>query len=139
MREFDFDVIVLGAGGAGCTAAIGAAKEGASVALLSKESLAIGNTRISGGEITSSGVSEGDSPDVLAEDMIKGGEYLNDQDLVEILARKASEAIRFLESIGVFFRRDDAGRLSSRAANRLGGHRFHRSFVSPPAGISPAM
>ena len=136
IRELDFDVIVLGAGGTGCTAAIAAAREGASVALLSKESIAIGNTRISGGEIASSGVSEGDSPEILAEDMIKGGEYLNDCDLVGIVAKKASKAIQFLEGIGVFFRRDDMGRLSSKAANRLGGHRFHRSFVSPAAGMS---
>ena len=70
-KELEVDLVVIGAGGAGCTAAITAARERASVALLSKEVLAIGNTRMSGGEISSSGICPGDSPEVLKEDMIR--------------------------------------------------------------------
>ena len=73
IKEFVFDVIVLGAGGAGCAAAMAAAKKGASVALISKESIGIGNTRISEATMTSSGILKEDSPEVLKEDMIKGG------------------------------------------------------------------
>jgi fumarate reductase (CoM/CoB) subunit A len=136
IKEFDFDLVVIGAGGAGCTAAITAAREGKSIALLSKEALAIGNTRMSGGEIVSSGISPGDSPEILMEDMIRGGEYLNQPELVRLVSKGATSAIHFLESLGVFFRRDEEGRLSDKAANRLGGHRFHRSFSSPGSGMA---
>jgi len=138
IKKFDFDVVVLGAGGAGCAAAITAARNGVSVALISKESIAMGNTRICEAEMTSSGISTGDSPDIIKEDMIKGGEYLNNLELVDLIATNASYAISFVESLGHFFRRDEEGRLSAKAANRLGGHSFHRSFISPGSGVSLA-
>ena len=136
IKELAFDLVIVGAGGAGCRAALTASRQGCSVALVSKEAVGMGNTRMSGGELVTSGIVEGDSPDLLKEDMIKGGEYLNDPELVELVARGASEAVCFLESIGVFFRRDEEGRLSGRVANRLGGHRFHRSFASLGSGMS---
>jgi fumarate reductase (CoM/CoB) subunit A len=136
IKEYYFDIIVLGAGGAGCTAAITAARNGASVALVSKEAIGMGNTRISGGWMASSGISEEDSPEILKEDMIKGGEYLNNIELVDSIAKGASSAIRFVESLGSFFRRDEEGILSAKVAQRLGGHRFNRSFVNSGAGIS---
>ncbi len=135
VREFDFDVVVLGAGGGGCTAAITAARNGASVALVSKEGIGMGNTRISGGEFTSSGILDEDSAEVLKEDMIQGGEYLNNIDLVDVVAKGASSAMLFLENLGVYFYRDEEGKLSEKVANRLGGHRFARSFGVGP-GIS---
>jgi fumarate reductase (CoM/CoB) subunit A len=137
-KDFAFDVIVLGSGGAGCAAAITAAKKGASVALVSKEPVGMGNTRISEAEMTSSGVDERDSPDVLKKDMLRGGEYLNNAELVEIIARNATSAIQFVENLGHLFRRDEKGMLSAKAANRLGGHSFHRSFPSPGSGVSLA-
>lgn len=133
-----FDVLVLGAGGAGCTAAITAARQGASVALISKESIAGGNTRMSGAEMTSSGVQEGDSAEVLKEDMIRGGEYLNEIELVDTMAKNASSAIRFVESLGHFFSRDEEGKLSGKVAKRFGGHSFYRSFFPPGSGMSLA-
>ncbi len=131
----EFDLVVIGAGGAGCTAAVIAARQGCSVALVSKEAIGFGNTKMSGGEIISSGVVEGDSPQVVRDDMIRGGEYLNDPELVELLAQGATSAIRFLESIGVFFRRDAEGMLSARIAGRLGGYSFNRSFVTMGSGM----
>jgi len=135
IEHHEFDLVVVGAGGAGCTAAVIAAREGCSVALLSKEAIGGGNTKMSGGEIISSGVVEGDSPQVVKDDMIKGGEYLNDPELVALVAEGATSAIRFLESIGVFFRRDDEGGLSGRIADRLGGYSFNRSFVPMGSGM----
>lgn len=138
IREFHFDVLVLGAGGAGCAAAISAAHAGASVALVSKETIGSGNTRMSGAEITSSGVLDGDSSEVLMEDMIRGGEYLNDPDLVKTLAEGATPAIRFVESLGHFYQRDAEGKLSGKIAKRFGGHTYHRSFFAPGSGMSLA-
>ena len=138
-KEFDFDVIVLGAGGAGCAAAITAARNGASVALISKEGIGMGNTRMSGGEVSSSGVVEGDSPEVLKQDMMRGGEYLSNRDLVDVITRNASSAIGFVQSLGHYFRRDKEGRFSAKAASRLGGHSFPRSFGSLAASIAHAL
>jgi len=138
-KEFDFDVIVIGAGGAGCAAAITAARNGTSVALVSKEGIGMGNTRMSGGEMSSSGVVDGDSAEVLKQDMMRGGEYLSNVHLVDIIARNASSAIRFVQGLGHFFRRDEEGRFSGKAASRLGGHSFPRSFGGLAASIARAL
>lgn len=138
-REFDVDVLVLGAGGAGCTAAITAARNGASVALVSKEGIGMGNTRMSGGEMASSGVLEGDSPEVLKRDMLKGGEYLGNRDLVDVIAKNASSAVQFLQGLGHYFRRDSEGRVSAKVASRLGGHSFHRTFGGLAISIAHAL
>jgi len=138
-REFDFDVLVLGAGGAGCTAAITAARNGVSVALVSKEGIGMGNTRMSGGEMASSGVLEGDSPEVLKRDMLRGGEYLNNRDLVDVIAGNASSAIQFLKGLGHYFRRDSEGKVSAKVASKLGGHSFHRTFGGLAVSIARAL
>ena len=138
-REFDFDLIVLGAGGAGCAAAITAARNGTSVALVSKEGIGMGNTRMSGGEMSSSGVVDGDSAEVLKQDMMRGGEYLSNGHLVDIIAGNASSAIRFVQGLGHYFRRDEEGRFSGKAASRLGGHSFSRSFGGLAASIAHAL
>lgn len=138
LREFVFDVIVLGAGGAGCAAAITAAKNGASTALVSKENIGMGNTRISDAAMTSSGISNGDSPEVLKKDIIEGGEFLSNPRMADLIAKKATSAIYFLESIGHFFRRDEEGRLSFKAMKKVEGHSSPRSFSSAGGGISLA-
>jgi succinate dehydrogenase/fumarate reductase flavoprotein subunit len=138
IKKFDFDVVVLGAGGAGCAAAIVAASYQPSVALVTKESIGSGNTRICEAEMVSSGIAEGDSPKILRDDMIKGGEFLNNAEIVESISTQASNAIQFVEQFGHFFRRDEEGKLSEKAANRLGGHSFHRSFISPGSGVALA-
>ena len=136
VSNFVFDVVVLGAGGGGCATAITAAREGASVALLSKESIGVGNTRMAGGLVTSSGIADGDSPDAFKEDMLRGGEYLNNLALVENLSKNATAGIQFVESLGQFFFRDEEGRLSGKSASRLGGHSFARSYTSSGKGVS---
>lgn len=138
-REFDVDVLVLGAGGAGCTAAITAARNGASVALVSKEGIGMGNTRMSGGEMASSGALEGDSPEVLKRDMLKGGEYLGNRDLVDVIAKNASSAIQFVQGLGHYFRRDNEGKVSAKVASKLGGHSFHRTFGGLAISIAHAL
>jgi len=136
IRNHVFDVIILGAGGGGCAAAIMASQTGASVAILSKESIGGGNTRLTGGMMTCPGVSDGDSAEILKEDMIRGGGYLNNIELVDTISNNATKAIQFIESLGQFFLRDEGGFLSSKSASSLGGHSFPRSFTSVAEGIS---
>ncbi len=101
------DVVVVGAGGAGLTAAVRATQEGADVLVLEKMPMVGGNSlKASGGMncadtkfqaaqgITDSGVEE------FIEDTMNGGHQLNDRSLVTTLAENSSEAVEWLESIG---------------------------------------
>ena len=101
------DVLVVGAGGAGLTAAVRAKQEGATVLVLEKMPMVGGNSvKASGGMncagtkfqeaagITDSGVRE------FVEDTINGGHYLNDLGLVATMAINSSDAVDWLDSIG---------------------------------------
>ncbi|MEK7446280.1 MAG: FAD-dependent oxidoreductase, partial [candidate division NC10 bacterium] len=84
MREYD--IVCIGAGGAGVTAAITAAAAGARVLLLSKEPIGYGNTRIAVGVVASCGILPQDTPDVFYEDLVVGGEHLNNPKLARVMA-----------------------------------------------------
>ena len=103
----DCDVVIVGAGGAGLTAAVRATQEGAKVLVLEKMPMVGGNSlKASGGmncagtkfqeaaEITDSGVQE------FIEDTMNGGHQLNDLELVTTMAENSAEAVEWLESIG---------------------------------------
>ena len=103
----DCDVVIVGAGRAGLTAAVRATQEGAKVLVLEKMPMVGGNSlKASGGMncadtkfqaaqgITDSGVQE------FIEDTMNGGHQLNDLALVTTLAENSSEAVNWLESIG---------------------------------------
>ena len=130
------DVLVIGSGGAGVMAAVEAANAGASVTIISKEPLGYGDTRISLGVMsTSPDTSSGDSEEQFAEDMIRGGEGLNDPKLVRTLVNEALEATATFEAFGHIFDRDHDGRLK-RGLVPPGGHRASRTIGSPGAGVS---
>jgi succinate dehydrogenase/fumarate reductase flavoprotein subunit len=130
------DVLVIGSGGAGVTAAVEAANAGASVTLISKEPVGYGDTRISLGVMsTSPDTSSGDSEEQFAEDMLRGGEGLNDPRLVRVLVNEALEATATFETFGHIFDRDPDGKLK-RHVVPPGGHRASRAIGSPAAGIS---
>ncbi|GAB4336257.1 MAG: fumarate reductase subunit A [Candidatus Abyssubacteria bacterium] len=128
-------MLVIGAGGAGVTAAVEAARMGARVVMVSKEPIGYGDTRISLGVMsTSPDTSSGDSEEQFVEDMIRGGEGLNDPKLVRALVRDALDATVTFEGYGHIFLRDEAGVL-----NRIfppGGHTSSRAIASPGVGIS---
>ena len=103
----DCDVVIVGAGGAGLTAAVRAQQQGAKVLVLEKMPMVGGNSlKASGGMncadtkfqaaqgITDSGVQE------FIEDTMNGGHQLNDLALVTTLAENSAEAVEWLESIG---------------------------------------
>lgn len=125
--EYSADVIVIGAGGAGMTAAIAAADEGASVIVLEKMPIQGGNTLISGGEFAAPGnwiqTREGieDSTELFYNDVLKGGDNENDPSLVKVLAENALAGATWLKDyIGVEF---EDGMLF------FGGHSVERSLV----------
>ncbi|MBI2816854.1 MAG: FAD-binding protein [Acidobacteria bacterium] len=133
----EYDVVCIGGGGAGIAAATTAARNGAKVALLSKEPLGYGNTRIAAGIKVHPGITAGDSENLFYEDMLAGGEYLNNPRLARIVAKESRLSSQMLESFGYTFRRDDEGLISVKVARRSGGHSLIRSLVPFPYGGVP--
>ena len=105
-KDLDTDVVIIGAGGAGMTAAINTAQAGKDVILLEKMPYAGGNTTKATGGMNAAethyqaeqGID--DSVEQFVEDTMEGGHNINDKDLVTTLAENSAEAIDWLDSIG---------------------------------------
>ncbi|MFW9967314.1 MAG: FAD-binding protein [Candidatus Thorarchaeota archaeon] len=110
------DVLVVGAGGAGCRAAIEASKHNLDVIMLSKELLGKAHTAMAEGgyNVSLGNVDPDDNPETHFKDTIVGGNYLNNQKLAEILVRDASERIFDLEEYGAVFDRTPEGKIAQR-------------------------
>lgn len=127
--EYTYDVVVIGAGGAGYAAAIEAANQGYSVSIVEKLSVTGGNTLISGGEMNAPGNwvqdalgIEGDSPEVFYEDTMIGGDHLGNPEVVRIMADKALESAEWLrDEIEVEFIEDQLF--------QFGGHTYERALI----------
>src|SRR5574342_1299362 len=114
-----FDVIVVGAGGAGLMAGLYASR-GAKTAVISKLYPTRSHTGAAqGGVAASLGNLEGDNPDWHTYDTVKGSDYLGDQDAIEFMCYEAPQAIYELENYGLPFDRTPEGRISQRP---FGGH-----------------
>jgi succinate dehydrogenase / fumarate reductase flavoprotein subunit len=114
------EVIVVGAGGAGLTAALYAAREGADVAVVSKLYPTRSHTGAAQGGIGAAlGNVEEDHWEWHMFDTIKGGDYLTDQDAAEVFAKEVIEAVIELEHMGLPFDRLPNGKIAQR---RFGGH-----------------
>ncbi|WP_347756178.1 succinate dehydrogenase flavoprotein subunit [Agrococcus sp. ProA11] len=114
-----FDVVIVGAGGAGMRAAIEAAPK-ASTAVITKLYPTRSHTGAAqGGMAAALANVEEDSHEWHTYDTIKGGDYLADQDSAEILTREAIDAIYDLENMGLPFNRTPDGKIDQR---RFGGH-----------------
>ena len=110
------DVLVVGAGGAGCRAAIEASKHNLDVIILSKELLGKAHTAMAEGgyNVSLGNVDPDDNPDTHFKDTIVGGNYLNNQKLAEILVRDAPQRIFDLEDMGAVFDRTPEGKIAQR-------------------------
>lgn len=142
MVKYTCDVLCLGGGGAGITAAVKAAGCGAEVILVSKEPLGYGDTRISMGLIANPGMVEGDDGERFFQDLVLSGEYINDFALARIMAERATEAREILEGFGHLFQRDGEGCISAEVAFLSGGHSRPRTLGCPPGsgiGIGHAL
>ena len=100
------DIVVVGAGGAGLSAAVQAASMGADVIVLEKQGIIGGNTNYSTGGLNAAETSVQqklgiqDSKQSHFDDTMSGGHFLNDSSLVATLVNKAAEAVDWLISLG---------------------------------------
>src|SRR5256712_11327658 len=115
-ETFQHDVLVIGAGGAGLRAAMGAAASGVSVGLVCKSLLGKAHTVMAEGGIAAAlaNVDERDSWRVHFADTMRGGQYLNDWRMAELHAKEAPDRVRELEAWGAVFDRTSDGRILQR-------------------------
>jgi succinate dehydrogenase / fumarate reductase flavoprotein subunit len=121
----DYDVLVVGAGGAGLRAAIEASAGGVKVGLVCKSLLGKAHTVMAEGGIAAAlgNVDERDSWKVHFADTMRGGQYVNNWRMAELHAREAPDRVRELEAWGALFDRTTDGRILQR---NFGGHRYPR-------------
>lgn len=110
------DILVVGAGGAGCRAAIEGAANNLDVIMLSKELLGKAHTSMAEGGLNVSigNVDPDDNPETHFKDTITGGNYINNQKLAEILVEQAAQRIFDLEDMGAVFDRTPDGKIAQR-------------------------
>ncbi len=120
-----YDVLVIGAGGAGLSAAIEASSAGVSVGVICKSLLGKAHTVMAEGGIAAAmgNVDERDNWRVHFADTMRGGQYLNNWRMAELHAKEAPDCVRELEAWGALFDRTKDGRILQR---NFGGHRYPR-------------
>ena len=120
-----FDVLVIGAGGAGLRAAIEASAHGVSVGLVCKSLLGKAHTVMAEGGIAAAmaNIDDRDNWKVHFTDTLRGGQYLNNWRMAEIHAKEAPERVIELESWGALFDRTKDGKILQR---NFGGHKYPR-------------
>jgi L-aspartate oxidase len=117
------DIVIIGSGAAGATAALGAARAGRSVVVVTKAQLGAGSTTWAQGGLAAVLDAADDSWAEHVSDTMVAGAGLSDRAVVEELVRRAPEAVHALIDLGAEFDRDVAGRL---ALAREGGHHRRR-------------
>ncbi|MHA2406535.1 MAG: FAD-binding protein, partial [Candidatus Hermodarchaeia archaeon] len=120
----DTDVLVVGAGGAGCRAAIAASESNQEVTIITKDILGKAHTVMAEGGINAAlaNLDPDDICEIHARDTCKAGAYLNNQNLAEILANEAPQRIFDLENFGAIFSRTPDGLIMQRPF----GHQTYR-------------
>lgn len=121
-KDTSYDVVIIGSGGAGLSAAVEAANQGVSVVVLEKMGIAGGNTKYATGGLnaseTSSQVAKGikDTNKQFYDDTMKGGKNLNNPELVKTMTENSGETVDWLKSLGVDL--SDVGKLGGATNNR---------------------
>jgi len=108
-----YDVVIVGAGLAGCAAAREAAHAGLSVCVLTKLHPLRSHSGAAQGGINAA-LSAEDSIELHEFDTVKGSDYLGDQDAIRLMCSKAPETIRWAEKMGAVFSRDEEGKIAQR-------------------------
>ena len=115
-ESFEYDVLVIGAGGAGLRAAIEASSAGVSVGLVCKSLLGKAHTVMAEGGMAAAlgNVDDRDDWKVHFADTMRGGQYLNNWRMAELHAQEAPARARELEAWGAVFDRTKDGRILQR-------------------------
>jgi succinate dehydrogenase / fumarate reductase flavoprotein subunit len=123
--SYNYDVLVIGAGGAGLRAAIEAATAGVSVGLICKSLLGKAHTVMAEGGMAAALANNDDRDNwkVHFADTMRGGQYVNNWRMAELHAKEAPDRVRELEAWGAVFDRTPDGRINQR---NFGGHRYPR-------------
>jgi len=121
----EYDVLVIGAGGAGLRAAIEASAAGVKVGLICKSLLGKAHTVMAEGGMAAAmgNVDDRDSWKVHFADTMRGGQYVNNWRMAELHAKEAPARVHELEAWGAVFDRTKEGKISQR---NFGGHRYPR-------------
>lgn len=124
-QSYSYDVLVIGAGGAGLRAAIEAAASGVKVGVVCKSLLGKAHTVMAEGGVAAAlaNVDDRDNWRVHFSDTMRGGQYLNNWRMAELHAKEAPDRVRELEAWGALFDRTKDGRILQR---NFGGHRYPR-------------
>ncbi|MFZ0828865.1 MAG: fumarate reductase/succinate dehydrogenase flavoprotein subunit [Verrucomicrobiia bacterium] len=124
-ETFEYDVLVIGAGGAGLRAAIEASAAGVKVGLVCKSLLGKAHTVMAEGGMAAAmgNVDDRDNWKVHFADTMRGGQYVNNWRMAELHAKEASARVYELEAWGAVFDRTQDGKILQR---NFGGHRYPR-------------
>src|SRR5436189_4971670 len=125
LERHTFDVVVIGAGGAGLRAAIEARLAGKKTAIISKSLFGKAHTVMAEGGCAAAmgNVNANDNWMVHFRDTMRGGKFLNNFRMAELHAKEAPDRIWELETYGALFDRTPDGRISQR---NFGGHEYPR-------------
>lgn len=133
LEDVTTDVVIIGAGGAGLSAAVSAADAGMNVLLLEKMPMVGGNTNYATGGLNAAGTAQQtekgieDSVELYTQDTMKGGRELNNPDLVQVLTENSADTVAWLTEMGADL--TDIGRLGGASVNRA-----HRPTGGAPVG-----
>src|SRR5690349_6241606 len=119
ITEHRYDVVIVGAGGAGMRAAVEAGPRVRTAVITKLYPTRSHTGAAQGGMCAALANVEEDNWEWHAYDTIKGGDFLSDQDAVEIMCKEAIDAVLDLEKMGLPFNRTPEGRIDQR---RFGGH-----------------
>ena len=124
-ETFEYDVLVIGAGGAGLRAAIEASAAGVKVGLVCKSLLGKAHTVMAEGGMAAAmgNVDDRDNWKVHFADTMRGGQYVNNWRMAELHAKEASARVYELEAWGAVFDRTKDGKILQR---NFGGHKYPR-------------
>ena len=122
--DYDVDVLVIGGGGAGSSAAIEAHEAGANVMMVTKLRIGDANTMMAEGGIQAAD-KENDSPVQHYLDAFGGGHFAARPELLRRLVMEAPDAIRWLNELGVMFDKDEDGRMVTTHGGGTSRKRMH--------------
>lgn len=122
--DYDVDVLIIGGGGAGCSAAIEADEAGAKVMIVTKLRLGDANTMMAEGGIQAAD-KENDSPAQHYLDAMGGGHFANVPELLKKLVTEGPSAVNWLDHLGVMFDKDENGRMITTHGGGTSRKRMH--------------